>query len=43
MTAALLLFVGAGMLVGGVTVLLWPAGVALAGLLMVLAGIDLRR
>lgn len=40
---AVLVALGALLIVGGVAVLLWPAGVAVAGLLLLLAGIDLRR
>lgn len=43
MTAVLLLIVGACLLVAGVGVLLWPAGVAVAGLVLIVAGYDLSR
>lgn len=41
--AALLLLLGACAAVAGVSLLAWPAGLAMAGVLLILAGIDLRR
>lgn len=41
--AVALLLLGAAGLVTGLTLLTWPLGVAAAGLLLLLAGIDLRR
>lgn len=42
MPAALLL-VGAALTVTGVALLLWPLALSVAGVLMMLAAIDLRR
>ena len=41
--AAALLVIGAACLIAGATVLLWPAGLMTAGLLLILGAIDLRR
>lgn len=43
MAAALLLLLGASGIIAGAALLTWPAGVLAAGLLLLLAGIDLRR
>lgn len=41
MSAALVL-IGAALLVGGTTVVYWPLGLIVAGLLCIAAGVDLR-
>lgn len=41
MSAALVL-IGAALLVGGTTVVYWPLGLITAGLLFLVAGVDLR-
>lgn len=40
--AAALVLIGAAALVAGVALLCWPAAVSVGGLLLLLAGIDLR-
>jgi hypothetical protein len=42
-TAAVLLALGCALTVAGAALLAWPAGVLVAGVLLLLAGIDLRR
>ena len=41
--AVALLLLGAAATVTGLALLAWPLGVAMAGVLLLLAGIDLRR
>lgn len=41
--AAVLLLLGACATVAGVALLAWPAAIATAGVLLILAGVDLRR
>ena len=41
--AAVLLVIGAGLVIAGAALLAWPAGLLSAGVLALLAAIDLRR
>lgn len=40
--AAVLVFLGAAAAIGGTALLCWPAAIVVAGVLLLLAGVDLR-